>query len=89
MKNHLSDLTNHLFMQLERLNDEDLAADKLKDEIARAGAIAGVAREIIAAGQLAVNAIKTSANSEHGLAPRVLGLDGKERHTLPRLNGSS
>lgn len=90
MKNHLCDLTNHLFLQLERLNDEDLEPKKLKDEIARAGAIASVAREIIAAGQLAVNAVKASANMDDSRAPRVLGLDGRERTALPRrVNGGS
>lgn len=35
MKNKPVDLNNHLFAQLERLGDEDLSGDDLKQEIER------------------------------------------------------
>ena len=48
MKNKLSDLNDHLFMELERLGDEDLSGDKLQEEISRAKAITDIASQAIA-----------------------------------------
>lgn len=47
MKNTLVDLNNHLFAQLERLNDEDITGDQLNQEIERSKAISSVATKII------------------------------------------
>ena len=47
MRNTLGDLNNHLFMQLERLNEEDLKGEALKEEGLRAKAIANIAKQII------------------------------------------
>ncbi len=46
-RNTLNDLNNHLFMQLERLNDDDLTEEDLQKEIARAKAITNTAAQII------------------------------------------
>lgn len=46
MKNRLSDLNDHLFAQLERLNDEDLTPDQIEQEVKRAAAMTGVADQI-------------------------------------------
>lgn len=58
VKNKLSDLNNHLFAEIERLGDEDLNGDDLKEEIARAKAITSVASQIVQNGNLVLNACK-------------------------------
>ncbi len=63
MKNKLTDLNNHLFAALERLNDEDLAGEKLDFEIKRSAAVTSVAREIIANGNLVLRAWNATADA--------------------------
>jgi hypothetical protein len=60
MKNKLSNLNDHLFEQIERLNDDDLKGDDLTREINRTKAMCNVAVQIISAGRLALDAAKTS-----------------------------
>lgn len=57
-QNTSRDLNNHLFEQLERLNDEELSGESLKTEINRSKAIASVAANIISNGKLALDAQK-------------------------------
>lgn len=45
-RNTLSDLNNHLFEQLERLNDEELSDAQLELEIKRGKAICSIASAI-------------------------------------------
>ncbi len=56
MKNGLMDLNNHLFAQIERLGDEDLKGEALKDEIARSKSVTQVASQIVANARLALDA---------------------------------
>lgn len=53
MKNTLSDLNNHLFEQLERLNNEDLDEEQLEKEIKRSEGMTQIAEQIIKNGELA------------------------------------
>ena len=57
MKNKIDNLTDHLFAQLERLNDEDLSGEKLTAEIERSKAVAEVAKQVVAAGSVQVSAM--------------------------------
>jgi hypothetical protein len=74
-KNRLTDLNDHLFCQLERLNNDDLKGEELKDEISKAHAMVGVASQIIATGNLVLNAAKAvdSAMGKMKLPRHLLG----------------
>lgn len=58
LKNKLSDLNNHLFMVLERLNDEDITGEKLNEEMARADAITKIAKSITSTADILLEAKK-------------------------------
>ena len=77
MKNKLSNLNDHLFMQLERLNDEDLKGDQLKEEIQRAEAVTKISREIISGGHLALKASQAYNDGNITKAPAMLEIEDK------------
>ncbi|GGD04373.1 hypothetical protein [Enterococcus wangshanyuanii] len=56
VKNKLIDLNNHLFEQLERLNDDGLTGEQLDEEIKRAQAMKGIAGQIINNANTAIRA---------------------------------
>ena len=56
MKNKLADLNNHLFEQLERLNDEELTGEKLTIEINRSKAMSQIAQNIIGNAKIVLDA---------------------------------
>ena len=58
MQNRIEDLNNHLFMQIERLMDEDMSDDQLAKEIKRSKAIVHVSGEIIKTADLRFKAIQ-------------------------------
>ncbi len=75
MRNKLSDLNNHLFEQLERLNDEDLQGNKLDEEIKRSNALTKVANTIVSNGNLVLQAHKHATDAAGGNTPKLLSVD--------------
>ena len=74
MKNKLADLNDHLFCQLERLNSDDLKGEELQEEIAKAEAMAKVAGQIIATGNLVLRAAQAVDNATSKIKlPLLLG----------------
>jgi len=77
-KNKMSDLNDHLFIQLERLNDEELQGDKLKEEITRAKAVSGVATQIINNAKVCVEGMKAYNEGLIKKPPLMLGFETYE-----------
>ena len=81
MKNTLADLNNHLFEQMERLNDDDLTDEQLEKEIKRADAMTGVATQIIGNAHLILKATELNMEYSRGdnFVPKLLlGNDEKK-----------
>lgn len=79
MKNTLGDLNNHLFAQLEKLNDDDLTGEQLDAEIKRTEAMAKISEQIIRNGELQFKAMQHM--DEYGyerkkLVPEMLEVRG-------------
>lgn len=72
MKNKLTDLNNHLFVELERLSDEDMTDEQLDKELKRAEAIGKISAQVIGNGHLALNAAKLRAEYGDGDASAPL-----------------
>jgi len=78
-RNTLGDLNNHLFEQLERLNDDGLKDDELNKEINRAKAVTSLASQIIANGNLVLK------GKQIQLAYGVEDSNGKDEKKLPQI----
>ncbi|MFY0628655.1 MAG: hypothetical protein JXR07_20345 [Reichenbachiella sp.] len=75
MKNKLEDLNNHLFAQLEKLGEDDLKGDALREEIERARAISGISKQITHSAKLTLEAaifVRSSKNDAPGI-PKTIG----------------
>ena len=66
MKNKMSDLRDHLFEEMERLNDDGLTGKKLLNEIKRSQAMTYLAREINASSGLVLKGRIAVDNSVSG-----------------------
>lgn len=72
MRNTLVDLNNHLFAEIERLGEEDLKGEDLKEEIKRADAIAKIGSSIIENANTALRA--ASLMLEYGVGDEITAL---------------
>ena len=72
MKNKLIDLNNHLFAELERLGDESLKGDALKEEVGRARAISTVAMQVVSNANLALRAEQLRFDGLIGKKPAMI-----------------
>lgn len=57
-RNTLGDLNNHLFAQLEKMDDDELTGEQLDNEIRRTEAMAKISEQIIKNGELQFRAMK-------------------------------
>lgn len=58
---NLSDLNKHLFAQLDRLSNNELKGDALKEEVSRAGAVNEICKSVIENANLQLQATKLVA----------------------------
>ena len=74
-KNKITDLNNHLFAQLERLNDETLTEEQVAQEVKKAKAISTVASQIIKSQKVVIDAMKLVANGDYTVneLPEMIG----------------
>ena len=75
VRNTLIDLNNHLFEQLERLNDDSLSDEDLAKEINRSREISKIAQGIIANGNLLLRSAEFVDNAQNADVelPKLLG----------------
>ena len=57
-RNTMNDLNDHLFLALERLNDENLSGEDLQQEIERSKAISEVGKTVIDNAKTVLSAMK-------------------------------
>ena len=81
MRNTLTDLNNHLFEQLERLNDEELTEEQLEKEIKRTDAMKDIATQIIANANIVLKATELNmeySRNEVNVPQMLIGFDDKK-----------
>lgn len=79
MKNTLQDLNNHLFSELERLNDEELDKDNIQFECSRAKALSMVSDRILSNAALMLDAKKhfDEMGESGNCIPRMLRIENE------------
>lgn len=75
MKANLPDLNNMLFEQLERINDDDLKGEELKEQLTKSKAINNIARVIVSNSALMFKAARYADEFGDQTSVRLLGSD--------------
>lgn len=75
-RNKITDLNDHLFAQLERLNDETMKAEEMELELKKAKAVSQVASQLIKSNKLTLDAMKLIKDGSVGTGdmPDTFGL---------------
>ncbi|RZJ87442.1 MAG: hypothetical protein EOO20_16055 [Chryseobacterium sp.] len=73
-QNKMIDLNNHLFAQLERLNDETIKPEKMEMEIKKAKAVSQVASQIIKSNALVLKAVELQGKQVINNVPDNFGV---------------
>ena len=85
-RNQLADLNDHLFAQLERLNDDDLDAEGVSREATRTRAVCELAGQVVELGRLSLAAWR--AEFDAGRMPPARGpLDARNAIAAPQPQG--
>lgn len=71
MKNKLSDLNNHLFAQMERLTEEGISEENLKQEVARAEAMVDISDQVLRVADTNLKAAKLFADHGEAVLPML------------------
>lgn len=84
MENKLTDLNNILFEQIERLNDDDLQGDALKQQIKKSRTIESIAGMIIANANTVLKAEKLKMeyamdDRNPDQVPEMLRIEGRKK----------
>jgi hypothetical protein len=84
MENKLTDLNNILFEQIERLNDDDLQGDALKQQIKKSRTIESIAGMIIANANTVLKAEKLKMeyamdDRDPDQVPEMLRIEGRKK----------
>lgn len=79
MKNRLADLNDHLFMQLERLANEELTPEQIESEVKRTEAIVDVADKLVDNARLSLQACDLVAKHGDRFMKHLPMLGGPEK----------
>ena len=77
-RNTLGDLNNHLFEQLERLNDDSLDAETLAQEIKRSDAMSKIATNVVNNANTILKAQQVYDNAIDAEAKKPKMLEGSD-----------